>query len=451
MSEPNFELRELITEAGISWAGLAKRINDLGADEGEALRYDYTAVNRWVTKGQKPRGITPTIICRVLSERLGRRIRPADIGMEGVESVASRGLQYPHDPDASLETIQDLGTAYTNGQFSAPFILAALAAPSRDWLLATFEEVSSDRGPRAIGMNQVAGIRNMFSLFQEMDVMRGGGHARTALISYMNSTVIPLIRREHEPDVQKALYDAAAEQAYLIGWMAYDDGEHGLAQRYLIQSLRLSQAAENPVLGAHVLAGMADQANLLGHKYEAVALARAGLHGIAPENSPACYADLSVLEARALASLGDATAANKSIVRAERIFDSVDHDAEPEWARFIDRAYFFGEAAQVFRDLGQPNEIERFAGLSIEECREQRRARRGSLSQAAVAAAFLQRNEVEAAADRGKVVVQLTSTVNSSRSLEAVTDLQRKLRPYADVPQVQEFNRDASLMLGLVA
>ncbi|MFD0000762.1 hypothetical protein [Nocardia sp. NPDC127526] len=452
VTERNTALADLITEAGISWAGLAKRINDLGADEGKALRYDYTAVHRWVNLGQKPRGITPTLICRVLSERLnGRRIRPADIGMEGFESLASRGLQYPHDPESSLETIRDLGAAYTSGQFSAPFILAALAAPSRDWLLAMFEEVSSDRGPRAIGMHQVAGIRNMFSLFQEMDVMRGGGHARTALISYMNTTVIPLIRREHEPDVQKALYDAAAEQAYLIGWMAYDDGEHGLAQRYLIQALRLSQAAENPILGAHVLAGMADQANLLGHSYEAVALARAGLHGIAPENSPACYADLSILEARALAKLGEATAATKSITRAERIFELVDHDAEPEWARFIDRAYFYGEAAQIFRDLKQPSEINRFATLSINECREQRRARRGGLSQAAVAAAHIQNNEIEAAADRARVVVRLTSTVNSSRCLEAVTDLQRQLKPYTSVQQVQEFNLEAANLLGLVA
>lgn len=371
--------------------------------------------------------------------------------MEGFESLASRGLQYPHDPESSLETIRDLGAAYTSGQFSAPFILAALAAPSRDWLLATFEEFSTDRGPRAIGMHQVAGIRNMFSLFQEMDVMRGGGHARTALISYMNSTVIPLIRREHEPDVQAALYDAAAEQAYLIGWMAYDDGEHGLAQRYLIQALRLSQAAENPVLGAHVLAGMSDQANLLGHSYEAIALARAGLHGITPENSPACFADLSILEARALARIGDNTAATRSLTRAEQIFETVDHDAEPEWARFIDRAYFFGEAAQIFRDLKQPGEIDRFAGISIDECLTQKRARRGGLSQAAVATAHVQRNEIEAAAERATIVVRLTSTVNSSRCLGAVSDLQKQLKPYAALQQVQDFNREASRMLGLVA
>ncbi|MGC5022192.1 hypothetical protein [Micromonospora sp. DT47] len=47
--------------------------------------------------------------------------------------------------------------------------------------------------------------------------------------------------------------------------MAYDDGEHGLAQRYLIQALRLAQASNSTALGAYVLAGMSDQANLLGH------------------------------------------------------------------------------------------------------------------------------------------------------------------------------------------
>ncbi|WP_030517385.1 hypothetical protein [Nocardia sp. NRRL WC-3656] len=451
MAEQNKALRDLIVQAGMSWAGLAKRVNALGADEGEALRYDYTAVGRWVKQGQKPRGSTPSLICRALSEKLGRRVRPAEIGMEDSSSLASRSLLYSPDPDATLETLNDLGTAYTAGEFAAPFILAALAAPSRDWLLASFEEVSSERGPRVIGMHQVSGIRDMFALFQEMDVMRGGGHARAALVNYMNTTVIPLIRSQHQPAVQAALYDAAAEQAYLIGWMAYDDGEHGVAQRYLIQALRLSQAAGNRVLGAHVLAGMSDQANLLGHSHEAVALARAGLHGIAPQDSAACYADLSILEARALARLGDARGTTKAVARAEANFEKIEADNEPEWARFIDRAYFYGEAAYCFRDLNQPDEIDRFAGLSIQECLDQRRARRGSLSQAAVASAFLQRNEVEAAAHHAVNVVKLTTTVNSSRSLQAVTDLQRTLKPYDSVPAVQDFNRQAAELLGLAA
>ncbi|WP_326562048.1 hypothetical protein [Micromonospora sp. NBC_01796] len=168
----------------------------------------------------------------------------------------------------------------------APFILAALGAPSRDWLLATLEETATEQGPRQVGMRQVAGIRDMFSLFQDLDVMRGGGHARTALVEYMQSYVLPLLKREHEPAVQQALFEATAEQSYLVGWMAYDDGEHGLAQRYLIQALRLAQASNSAALGAHILAGMSDQANLLGHPREALMLARAGRRGVAETIRP---------------------------------------------------------------------------------------------------------------------------------------------------------------------
>jgi hypothetical protein len=77
---------------------------------------------------------------------------------------------------------------------------AALAAPSRDWLLDALESVTGERGPRQVGMKQVDGIREMFALFQEMDVMRGGGHARTALAQYMTSYVLPPARRDDHQD-----------------------------------------------------------------------------------------------------------------------------------------------------------------------------------------------------------------------------------------------------------
>lgn len=115
------------------------------------------------------------------------------------------------------------------GVIAAPFVLAALAAPSRDWLLATLDGAAGERGPRRVDMKQVAAIREMFSLFQEMDVMRGGGHARVALVEYMNSYVLPLVKYRHSEPIQRALYEAGSEQAYLVGWMAYDDGQYMLS------------------------------------------------------------------------------------------------------------------------------------------------------------------------------------------------------------------------------
>jgi hypothetical protein len=430
----------------------------LGAAQGLALRYDYTSVHRWVKRGEKPRSPVPTLLAQALSEKLGRRVTPVEFGMSDEESLAVRALGYPVSSATAVETVMELGKAdlTRRGTFKAPFVLAALAAPSRDWLLSALEGfgiegVADDSGPRKVGMRQVAGIREMFSLFQEMDVMRGGGHGRSALIEYMHSYVLPLTKTRHEPHVQRAIYEAAAEQTYLVGWMAYDDGQHGLAQRYLIQSLRLAEAAKNPMLGAHVLAGMSDQANLLGYPREALMLVRAGRRAITGKDSPACLADLYVLEGRALAALNERRAAELAVAQAEATFQHVVAENEPEWARFIDVPYLFGEAAHCFCDIGQASQVERFASESAAVASQQGRARRGALSHTALAISALDRRDVETAATISAHVVDLASAVNSSRCIEAVRDLQRRLRSHARVPEVEQFNERARELLGLAA
>ncbi len=453
MNEPNDVLGAMIAEARCSWAGIARRINDLGADQGLALRYDYTAVNRWIKRGERPRPPVPSLIARALSERLGRRVTPSDFGMPEEEALAERGLQYGGSPLRSFQTVIDLGKAEMKRRnvIAAPFVLAALGGPSRDWLISTLGETSTERGPRQVGMRQVAGIREMFALFQDMDVMRGGGHARTALVEYMSSYVLPLLKRDHEPAVRRALYEAAAEQAYLVGWMAYDDGEHGMAQRYLIQALHLAQASGATSLGGHVLAGMSDQANLLGYPQEALMLARAGQRGITEAESPACVADLQILEARALAALGEKGEAARVVARAEKTFGQVNHDNEPAWAKFIDAPYLFGEAAHCFRDIGDVGELQRFAAESAAGARAQGRARRGALSHAVIAVGQLTGGDAEAAAATGAKVVDLATSVNSTRCIATVQNLQQRLKPYGTLPEVQRFNEKAGALLGLAA
>ncbi|HEY4939683.1 MAG TPA: transcriptional regulator, partial [Actinomycetota bacterium] len=200
------------------------------------------------------------------------------------------GLEYtPSIPD-TLETVDQLGQADIKRRTflkTALFAVAASIGPSRDWLLATLEEATSPT--RKVTSDQIEAIRRMFGFFQELDVMRGGGHARQQLAAYLTSTVTPLLRsNDASTDAGRALYEAGAEQLYLIGWMAFDDGEHVLAQRYLIQALRLSHEARRPELGAHVLAGLSDQATLTGHPDQGLQLARAGRAGLRHGRSPAC-------------------------------------------------------------------------------------------------------------------------------------------------------------------
>ena len=118
-------------EARLSWAGLVRRINDLGANEGLALRYDYTAVNRWVKRGERPRQPVPRLLARALSERSGRRINPSDFGMTDEETLAERALRYGGSPRSTVDTIMDLGKADVKRRsiIKAPFVLAGFWCP----------------------------------------------------------------------------------------------------------------------------------------------------------------------------------------------------------------------------------------------------------------------------------------------------------------------------------
>jgi hypothetical protein len=169
--------------------------------------------------------------------------------------------------------------------------------------------------------------------------------------------------------------------------MAYDNGEHGTAQRYLIQSLRLAEESGNAALGAHVLAGMADQATLMGEPIEGRRLAQAGRAGLGGETSPACLADLWALEARALAKLGDKSGAARAVVQSEAAYSRVRLDDEQEWAAFIDPAYLHGEYANTFRDLGEALTAEEHARQSIDHARQQRRDVTGCTGRLTLAAA----------------------------------------------------------------
>ncbi|MGH3871122.1 MAG: hypothetical protein ACRDSR_06320 [Pseudonocardiaceae bacterium] len=280
--------------------------------------------------------------------------------------------------------------------------------------------------------------------------MRGGGHARRALAQYVTVHVLPLLRDvDPATDTGASLFAAASEQTYLLGWMAFDDGRQALAQRYLVQSLRLAQASGDAKLGSHVLAGMCDQARMVGHPREALHLASAGRHGLSRAYSPACAADLWALQGRAHAILGEVREAARAVAASEAAFDQVHRGDEPEWARFIDTAYLAGEWANAFGDIVRPVESTRFARRSAAEARNQKRARRGALSQAALARAALTSDslDLEAAVHNANRALDLAVTVKSSRCTHAITDLRARIQPFHTVAVARDFDERARVAL----
>ncbi|WP_405561932.1 transcriptional regulator [Streptomyces sp. NBC_01180] len=443
MKAPNDKLTQWLDRSRMSRGELARRVKSKAVQWNQPhISPDTTRIRCWI-QGEMPRAPIPDIMAAVFSEHVGYRVTTYDLGL-GDSSSPDAALIYNPSYVATVEVVADLGRADVdrrNFLSAAPFAAVAGVGPSRDWLMNTLDQ-QEPVGPH-VRFEDVTAVRNMFGEFQKMDVLQGGGSGRLVLAGYMTQHVYPLLRRTYTDEVRRALCEAAAEQTYLLGWMAYDNGEHGTAQRYLIQSLRLAEESRNAPLGAHVLAGMADQATLLGDPAEGRRLAQAGRHGLSKVKSPACLADLWCLEGRALALLGDKAAATHAVTQSEAAFEAVRPGTEQAWAEFIDPAYLHGEHANTFRDLGDGVASAEHARRSIDHAKMQKRARRGAMSQAALATSHLHNRDLEAAHAAGIRTLSLSRQVKSSRCIEAVQDLQRRMQPFGTHRLVADFNEKA--------
>jgi hypothetical protein len=158
----------------------------------------------------------------------------------------------------------------------------------------------------------------------------------------------------------------AADVAQLLGWTAYDSGYHGLAQKYLVQALRLAQAGNDRVMGARLLSNLSHQANYLGRHGEAAQLARAAQEGSKGVATPTVSALLYAMEARAHAGNGDDRACSTALREAENIFSRRNTADDPPWVAYFDESEMAGESAHCFRDLRKPQLAEEFVTRAID-------------------------------------------------------------------------------------
>jgi len=128
-----------------------------------------------------------------------------------------------------------------------------------------------------------------------------------------------LDRASYDERTGRALHVALAELGQLAGWVAYDAGHHGLAQRYYLAALRAAHSADDRPLGAHILGCMAYQATHQEQPAEAVTLIDTALTGVRGRETPRLLAALYIKQAYARATLRDASACTAAIELAESL------------------------------------------------------------------------------------------------------------------------------------
>ena len=263
--EANLRLQTLINEAGFSHKGLARRVNDLGEAKGiSGLAYDHSSVIRWL-KGEHPREPIPALIAEVFSMSLGRKITTGELGLPAANELPDIGLRFATSWRDTIEVITALWRSdLERRQFIVDSVFAAVAYATSAirWLTAPPARISMPtRSTRQVGRADVDAVREVTQTFHRLDNLFGGGRARLTVVRYLHDEVGPLLHDgRYSETVGRDLFTAAAELTRLAGWMAYDLEQHGLAQRYLIQALRLAREANNYALGGEILAGMSHQA-----------------------------------------------------------------------------------------------------------------------------------------------------------------------------------------------
>ncbi|MEU9852838.1 regulator [Streptomyces sp. NPDC047974] len=490
---PNRQLAALIAEAGFSNAGLARRVDQLGLEHGLDLRYDKTSVTRWL-RGQQPRGTTPALIAEVFTRRLGRRLTAQDLGLDACAPVYA-GLEFAATPEEAVDIVSGLWRKDSGSHAELrkiAFTPAGLVVPSRDWLIGRADDRvargepvppppqvrpavpggpvraigtqdprvppqgrhsvprqrGTERGPgQRVTGGDIAALRSVGDLFRTLDHAYGGGHARQALVRYLEHEAEPMLRGTYGESTGRRLFAAAADLTRLAGWTSYDIAAHGLAQRYFVQALRLAQAAGDRAYGSYVLLTMSCQAVYLGHGREAVQLARVAQQGVGSAAPPVVQAMLHAVEARGHAVLSEARACSAALVRAERALESArPGDEVPYWARAFDEAQLADELGHCHRDLQQYRPAAQHAERAL-QLRAPGYARSRLFCRVVLATARLALGELDQACALGAEAAQQAAEMRSARAIEYVRDFERRLEPYRDAPPVRTY-RDRVSALG---
>ncbi|MET9376381.1 MFS transporter [Streptomyces sp. NPDC002992] len=470
---PNEKLGTVLALAGISNAGLARRVNDLGAQRGLTLRYDKTSVARWVSKGMVPQGAAPHLIAAAIGQKLGRPVPLHEIGLADADPAPEVGLAFPRDVGEAVRSATELYRLDLAGRraggggiwqsLAGSFAVSAYATPASRWLI-TPADSSVERlldpvggpapegpetGPHArVGHSDVAKLREAAEDARRWDSKYGGGDWRSSMVpECLRVDAAPLLLGSYSDEVGRALFGATAELTRLAGWMAFDTGQQEAAQRYYIQALRLARAAADVPLGGYVLASMSLQATYRGFADEGVDLAQAALErnrGLATARTMSFF---RLVEARAHAKANDGAAAAAALKAAEGWLErSREGDPDPTWLGFYSYDRFCADAAECYRDLKAPRQVRRFTEQALSRPTEEF-VRSHGLRLVVSAVAELESGNLDAACAAGTRAVEVAGRISSARTTEYVRDLLHRLEPYGDEPRVMELRERARPLL----
>jgi tetratricopeptide (TPR) repeat protein len=293
-----------------------------------------------------------------------------------------------------------------------------------------------------VGMSDVDMVIAMTERVSDLDDQFGGRHARPMAAAFLVNTVSPYLRADAPDHVRKAMMAAASDLCYLTGYMAVDEGVHGLAQQYYLKALELAGASEDHLTYCTTLRGMSVQAVDLGHGQEAMRLADAAA-AASPNAGPRMRAFLAGQQAHAAAQTGQRSKALMYLREAEVAMDKAESRAKIFGS--YDPAALNYHTSQVRYELGDTagavEAMQQSDKLRYSVYRRTRVKERGILAERQLSVGHL-----EAACATWNLALDDYPLVQSGRADQRVQNMFKLIRPHLGNPAARDLYERARLV-----
>lgn len=312
MGDAEEPLADLLRLAEWSPRQLVTAINARLSGQGrDRLRLDPTAGYSWVRRGFRPRPPIPDVAAAVLTERLGRTVTAAQLWPGrpepgGPERRATDGLGDVTGVYGVLRELGRLGaTAATPrspiAEATGADLTAAVLVQLRGAVAGARDRAGHDYVPAA----QVELISAHVAALRRLDDRHGGGALSLRYVTAELMNVVDLVQcTSYGPRTGQQLLTVVADLAQLLGWLSFDSGRFGAAERYLLLSMGLCRALGAADRAANAIGMLSYVSAFAGHGAQAVQLAEAAARECG-DRDPILRVRLLGREATAAAADGD--------------------------------------------------------------------------------------------------------------------------------------------------
>jgi len=264
---------------------------------------------------------------------------PLDFSLSAAYTVRIMEGFSAHDIASRRETLASL--AVITG--------TALLQPIRQWA-GTLTPLPGSQ-PET-GADEVNELEQAVTLFRRWDASGAGGLRRKAVVGQLNA-VAESLHTHQPPDITQRLFQVTAELAQLAGWMAYDQGLFGTAQRYYLLALHACREGSCPELGGKIIGDMTQLSTALGNYEDSLSMVHTALYSLPRHASSLVRSELLGLEARAYAQLGDGESkhAARSAQTCVAVFEEAPDEPFPDWLHYMNLAEVDCLAANAYTEL----------------------------------------------------------------------------------------------------